>query len=322
MRNSALKDRGAAPKAAAQRRLGFSLSVCADTYASVLTNPFKLVPNACIPDQNDLPSLKVHTRKRGIFSAGTTGVAFVMLSPKCAARDDVMGTYSNGNYAGIAFSADTAVTGVVPFSNSQLPYDSAAFTNLTVQGRLVGCGLRVRYIGAELYRAGRLMLVRVPTSNNLSGEDPTTFLGADTLRTFPVTKTWQTVAYIPSANADYDYSSTRFFVPTLGTNTSMGVFVDGTNVVAGNTASFEFEIIQHHEFIPMVTGGGAVLGLTPTHSDTPGLSAIRNSLPTMVDNAGESMYNDLINHVRSYTLKDISGFVGSSVSAAKAAGLI
>ena len=61
----------------------FKLSKCAHDYLRALTDPFSNTIDApCIPDLHDVPSWKIRTLQRGIFTVGTNGVGYLIVSPK------------------------------------------------------------------------------------------------------------------------------------------------------------------------------------------------------------------------------------------------
>jgi hypothetical protein len=165
----------------------------------------------------------------------------------------------------------------------------------------VSCGLRVRYIGPELYTSGSLILFREPDNANIAGDSSATglsfaeMLSSNNAIRVPVTKRWQHVTWIPTREEEYTYGGDCLTqLDNLGAirkgyagpdtphrsigaspKYSLAIAVTGTNNASGiGSAPFEFEMVQFVEYT------GRIPSKTRSHADINGLSILRNTLPT------------------------------------------
>ena len=147
------------------------VSKCGRDYLSVLTNPFRAIsPLPCIPDVIALPSNKFRTRSIGTFETNDSGQGQIGVNPyRTAANDDlgavnysttaiVMAGVNDFNFTAVG-SSDVVCAG---------PYTTAQLSAVPTQLRLVGCGVKVKYAGTELARAGRLILYRAQANNGIT----------------------------------------------------------------------------------------------------------------------------------------------------------
>lgn len=257
------------------------LSPCVIKYASALENPFKVIDGACIPDMHGVPSYKMRYHSKGTFSIGSAGVGYVAVNPGVQANNVTAIYHTNNSFTGT--SIVSSGTGVQTVTFAGLPYASLDFgsgDNQT-QGRLVGLGLRIRYIGTKLNEGGRVVMARHPTNKSLISQDISGLLSSyQQLETESVSTRWRTCTYRPVSAEDYEYKANNGM-----DHTSMCAIVKSS---ADN--EFEYEIVSYFEFC------GQVLNPTRTHSDISGLSAIRNALP-IADNSsapGATLFNQLI----------------------------
>jgi hypothetical protein len=272
-------------------------------YAKALVNPFAVQGLPCIPDNIVLPSFKFMTKARGVFSTGTNGVGFVAIDPFQMLCNDGsfvapqgMGgaiyytdkTYDNAFGMTIS-SGGTLVTGVnIANPNSQYSFDdfnenSANPSIRTRQFRLVGCGIRVNYIGSNLYNAGRLIIWR--NQGNQSIQANTVYTSALILQDnyssiTTVSRGSKYVYYVPDDPTFIAYNPYNDFSPDLeatglfpGSNhRSMGILIDGGSLTP-NQQSWEFEAVAYFEVI------GAGFTLSKSDGDPVGHDIIMSSLP-------------------------------------------
>lgn len=171
--------------------------------------------------------------------------------------------------------------------------------NKGIQSRVVACGLRVRYIGTELYRSGKMTFLSHEENGSIwTSRDaeliPNTSRSlafvqsyADA-RTKSVTKGWQHVTWLPRVQSDWDYCpnaavggpikhSAYIAGETADVESCMTtplfVGISGTQNAGGpGTQPFEYEIYQHVEIIGKVPR-------THTPTDVVGLGAVKTNLP-------------------------------------------
>lgn len=280
------------------------IAPCTRMYAKALVNPFSVQGLPCIPDNIVLPSYKFATKARGVFSTGTLGVGFIIIDP-------FQMLTSNGNIAGIApvqtggaiYYTDktyaqanvqpitvAALTAGVNIANSDSLFVNADFDNTVAvnrrrQMRLVGCGLRIKYIGSNLYNAGRLIIFRNQGNDSVPlfvATTPQTFLQDQYTSLTTVSRGDKYVYYVPD-DADFiDYNPFNVYSPNLADpagvggiglgHHSMGIIIDGGSV-APNQQSWEYEAVAYFEAV----GNGFTL--SRSEGDPVGHDIIMSSLP-------------------------------------------
>lgn len=246
-----------------------SLAPCTVAYAQALVDPFNLSTLPCIPDDIVLPSFKLRTYARGIFATGTNGIAFATLDPwLLGVAGGPCGYVTNSAFPlGTYLDPTTSGTGLTPiYSNSTL--DQADFSAEGYSGRLVGAGLRVRYVGSEFTRAGLGLSYRSPNNYNIPSQDLPALLQFQESSTVPVSRGWHYVFHRPSNPGDLSYGSSYF--KTSSPEYSMLMFIQG----AAPSSPFEFEAVGFYE----VTGP-KLPALTASEADTVGLGIVRSALP-------------------------------------------
>lgn len=246
------------------------MSACAADYAKAIANPFD-GPLACIPDFPALYSSKQRVWAKGSLStSATTGFGFIMVNPFNMACNNLGAvSYSTSAYTGTNTTVPPTAGVSEAFSNSQ--YASSDFgsaANLS-QYRIVGCGLRIRYMGTELNRGGYKIGFADPTHSSCQGQTTTTIRLEPESVEFAITRTWSTVLYRPVINSELNYQ-TDF---SLGTN--MMCFLIQA---ASATTPLEYE---WQAFAVIEYQGRTIKGMTPSHSDPVGFSAVNASALTL-----------------------------------------
>lgn len=291
-------------------QLNIRLSPCANKYLRCLSMPFDDIDEVCIPDMISLPSFKTKWTSRGTFAAGTTGFGYVSLNPYLMAQSSVA-VNPTGTQAPINFSLST-YTGTVAHvrptttsvntafagSNSQYSMNDLVFGNAqNFSFRLVGAGLRVRFIGTNLNQGGRLILFRnrnnIPAAVDINVNNVLTDIYYST---DPVDRSWREVTYAPASTDDANYEEESD--PTTGGIDYRIMYALVEGVVPGQ--SFEFEAIGHFEYI----GGGVLkaLPVTVSHADPVGYGAVISSLPSTF----KSMGMDLLKYMTRNTLQALA----------------
>jgi hypothetical protein len=253
-------------------------------YAMALSDPFNLNKEVCIPDLHVVPSKKVKAVTRGTFTTGTNGSGFIMGCTQCKVNNGEPIQHSNSTFAGNTFTdLGTGRNGV---AYAQLPYTSSDFkgqsgASTLVSGRVVGYGLRIRYIGNKLGMGGQVIGYRQAQNGTIKD------LTFTQLRTFSHAKMqrvdgdWHCVTYIPVRPEEFEYSDYPNLALSAGQtpppkgNFELGFAIEGTYNAAGvlGPAPFEYEVYQHIEYL------GQIDNITVSHSDISSMSIIRNALP-------------------------------------------
>lgn len=292
-----------------------ALSQCSLEYAQALIDPFHLGSLPCIPDEIVLPSYKLRTYTRGTFAAGTAGAAWICVDPwLLGVRQTPCGFVTNSSYTNPDFVTPNVTTpppGVVPISSNS-PLNAGRF-DPTVEnmlaGRLVGAGVRVRYISSEFNRGGLMVCYRDPQNRDIDTQTMNSLLAFQEAATVPVSRNWHYVVHRPADVKDLEYDSGAFtsYAPTY----SLLILITG----AVPSTAFEFEAVGFYEFT------GAVLpSLTASHADSVGLSVVRSALPLTSPTASpESTFSSFLNSLGGIarstlsTITSVAGGVGPIV---------
>lgn len=251
-------------KRAVAQRLQVTVPECSIHYIDSLFDPFNTSDGVCIPcDLFPLPSQKIKTIFRGVLNLGTTGYGWVGFTP-CTANDQIAISVTSTTSVGGSATLLNAFTNIGTGVFSQLPYAVADFNAGTVQARVVACGLRVRYSGAEQTRQGLYVACEEQDMQELRTRS------YNTIKDIP-----QAYTSRPSGDGSWDamvnYSGPVF--PGLLEFRGAGFSPDNylpfgglyPFVIAMQGAAndaIEFEIVQHIEYI-----GQKVQGKTVSHAD-------------------------------------------------------
>lgn len=270
------------------------MPTCATHYLQALEDPFGLFvggKDACIPDLHAVPSKKVHARTRGTMHTGLNGYGYIIAQSQRRDNDAAVESagpivYSLQNWGGAAGSAIptptiTPTVGLTSSALTKLPYASTVFAAVAgtggVQARVVGVGLRIRFIGPELARGGQLMAIRHPNSNTLHGLTQAELLSFENTKVYPVSREWTYVNYNPVRPNQYRYAGTSVVDnPGDPQEWDLGFLITGTTTSTGTPgpAPFEWEHVTFLEFV------GRIDNITKTHVDVQAMSMIRNSTET------------------------------------------
>lgn len=244
------------------------LSPCADLYLKARTQPFSAYDQLpCYPDLVSLPSQKIKIWQRGVLSTGLTGDGFILVGAHNPTSDGDVVLRTQSSSVGNVTTTPDAYTNTITRSwvgarstVAELSVDTSGF-------RAVAIGLRARYTGPALYRAGIVYGGSSPTAEDLG----TLSLQAagDMLHAtrVPISDKWHTVMWMPVTTGDLAYRDTPLSDHTLA------LYFEGTYTGAGvvGPASFMWEVVGFYELI------GSQSGLnTTSESDPVGLAAVKN----------------------------------------------
>lgn len=262
-----------------------TISECTRDYALAIMDPWDVPIPPCIPDIIVLPSYKFSSQAKGKLIVGTAGCGFVMinndlacinqnppgLAPPCA------GVVTDASYALTTMYFNTLVGGPNAnsfFGDSPLSVD-AVKSNSNLKGfkfRPVGCGIRMRYMGKEIDRAGRIIPYREVENGSLANIIFTSneLLQNREASTVANDRIYHHVIYMPVDPRDFLYRDMVAITDGQFGNLCLALFVEGA--VAGS--SFEFEAVWHWECI-----GRLLPAKSDSHSDPQGLGAVMQALP-------------------------------------------
>lgn len=253
------------------------LSHCSDDYAKSLVQPWG--PEApCLPSGFPLPSLKRKFFARGTFGQGTT-TGFIIFNPlKGISSDEDCIYYTTGAFVGTDMSSTVGAGLLAARLNSSYSYAQMG-VNDGLRVRVVSAGIRVRYDGTELNRAGRIIPIEHPTHSSL-----TTFNVTDILAMQGITPVrpssdgkWVTVVSSgPKQAVELSYA-TDPNANAQGAWPYLGVMVNGGVAPTAGTANYvlEFECWANYEIV-----GTNLSGQTISHHDPIGASLAANAVST------------------------------------------
>jgi len=292
------------------------MSECAKFYFAALACPFLWVDesceltlkdlnlpmdreNPCIPLIPNLKSRKFYGFARGTFqcSTGATspGSGWIVYAPNRIASDGALDLqsppilftnaaynfpFTPPAYPATLDSATPLPAGILSayLNTDYAPAELVLVAFKGIKYRVVGGGVRVRYTGTEVNRAGTLHCIVHPNHDSLGTLEDTDIGQYETYFRMPVTRKWTYLAHSPVMEEDFKYQPDFPNNPALyGTvfSTANNQHFIGFMVTDCLLGSFEFEVITHFEAI-----GSLVRGLTPTPVDMTGASVVLNVAAT------------------------------------------
>lgn len=282
------------------------LSPVASSYLRARYYPFMDInPRPCVPDLISIPTEKRKLSIRGKCYTGTQGIGYVVVDPQMAISNaDTSETNTNwcapcwyspaaNTMASIPKVVDYILTTTAPSATEALPayFDNGitgaqlrlaqakAFKNY--DWRVVGCGLRIKYIGTAESRKGTYVLYQSEqnTGYNLEtiGATEPQILNSNHLATqTSITESEQCVLWHPRKPTDLGFQINRlptlvggaggfepYFAEGVG---SIGIFIFGPP-----NQEFLFEVDGYYEF-----SGSEFKMKTKSSTDIIGLSVVQN----------------------------------------------
>jgi len=244
------------PKGGMMEHVGHRLTEgeeCGWRYGLALAYPFHPdAIGACVPKFPCGETQKFSPWVKGTFVTNAAGDGFIACQP-FAFSDNTAGLHAcyfssnTATYVSTGIPASGAVgTSTVgtnaPYANGQI-----GVSNQALKARLVGCGLRVRYLGREDAMAGRVLLVMSRDGEGVDGLVVSAILARRNSVSFPISRDWIHAIWAPQDTGDFDMQTYAFpssFQTGGGpTNDVMGFAVTGGPA----STSFEFEFIAHEE---------------------------------------------------------------------------
>lgn len=244
-----------------KQELAIKVPDCTIDYLDALCNPFETPAGVCLPaDIFPMPSQKVKAFSRGTFTLGTSGVGFIIMSPSTASDTSAL-AFSTATTVMTTGTTIAAATNKGYSTFAKLPYTYAdVVTNSEVQCRLVGAGVRVRYVGTENGRNGSCIAYEDADHSSIEEYTWLTMLQENSVKGSRPSGdgSWDASVSYTGPVRPSDLSFVNDDTPAGTTNASvMGIMVSG---VAGD--QYAFEAVVHVEYI-----GSKVPGKTKTHAD-------------------------------------------------------
>lgn len=253
----------------------------------------------------DLPSEKIVTMIRGTAGTGTAGFGAIQVAGDWNSNDINVVWATEIAYASANVPGGTSAGSVTGYPDARFPYPNTARR----QHRAVVTALRVRYIGTELNRGGRLAMLAmniVPTTGVLTfatiASDPSSVV-------FPVDRKWRTIVWNPAYPEPYSYSLPNNGLGLISvSNVRLLACFEG--VAAQN--AFEWEVVCYHELV----SSGATLPVsapTKSHTDTAGYGFVKDFLSSETTrNVGEAAWKTFTAYMASPAAYRTMSFVSGS----------
>lgn len=298
-----------------------------------LVDPWCATPGKVgIPGEIMLPSFKGAGRARGTFMTGTTGMGFIALNPFGVSNNSVLtdngfstilksdATYAPSTPAYHPFTGTSTFNTGVSRTYLDTPFPVSLFAGRNgLKFRVVGAGIKVRYIGPEMYRSGRIFAYREATNQGIVDGQviaPGQSLSVTAMTTNketaidPVTRKYFSCLYKPAKAEDLVYNEpdnvlAGYPAPMLQ-GPSMLLFVDGASTTP---LAFEYDIIVHYE---LVGANLPFLSLTP--SDPVGKAAIVSALTSSQPTTDQATWASQTYRAIGEHLQNFSGQYSSAIS--------
>lgn len=280
-----------------------SLAPCTIAYAKAKLDPFDYMGSElpCVPDILDLPSQKLSTLVRAEIIVGTTGMGFALVAPNPNSSDAISLLSSTSLWASDTLPTVTGATGTVSSADTRFPYPSAS----SRQGRIVACGVRVRYTGTELNMGGQVcMSVINGPDAGFGGLTKSQVLSEPSSDIRAVSRKWIQTSWNPAYPDAFAYDSSTFGMTAGGvSNGRILVMVTGE---PGNT--YQIEIVRYYELVS--SGTNQVTNISRSHADPVGFGFVKDFLASEpVSFIGRAAYDKFLSLAKSGALAAATSYV-------------
>jgi len=237
------------------------LSSCVKEYADAVGDPFK--PHAaCLPVGICLPSAPLSTFVKGIVTIGTNGYGYVAMQPA-----GMMATGGGPLKKGVTFTdaaytpvltsnqgtaGTTSVDSNTPFAYADIGAGAAGTDEWGF--RVYAAGLRVRYTGSELNKAGSVVGLVQPANGGWGAStNIDSILSHDDAHVTDCSRKWHSITWTPVRPDEYEYVTKTSVFDTL--ESGVGCMLIQISGIAGET--YAFEAWAHAEVIGAMARGKA-----------------------------------------------------------------
>jgi hypothetical protein len=247
-----------------------SLSKSARDYARCMANPFT-GPLSGLPVHPAQFSKKFRTWAKGTFSTQTTnGIGWITCTPEYGVSNNALSVYTSipGGTGANWFDTLTVGQFTTSVTNSEYATTNIGISEIQLEYRVIGSGLRIRYIGTELNRGGQMVAILDQNHSSLQFRSLSSVDGEEVSKRFPIDRSWTTVLYRPVDNDDFEFR-TSLPVNTGSNNDSinyMGFAIQGE---AGVATQYEYEFFTSFEAF-----GKNVRAMSVSHVDPVGFGAV------------------------------------------------
>jgi hypothetical protein len=244
-------------------------------------NPFDTEAGACVPV---LPCLD--SAKRKIFVRGTgyvqpNGFGCINAATSLCADGNAVSVTTG---AGTGNSINTTTTANYA-PNSELIQSN--FTEQLVQGRVVGCGIRVRYTGKAIDMSGTIYALEEPSHLNTSAYNVAKMEAFDKVKKVPFGRDWVVATWQPVLPAEYAFSTNAYCSPYSEPNAPLIIMMQTQANTGNEVLSFEWEYFLHYESIGSSARGKSASHMAPIAG--PNVMAALSKAPSR-------MFDEVSNH--------------------------
>jgi hypothetical protein len=212
-----------------------------------------------LPTNPPLPSMKYKAWSQGTFSTSSNGLSagFGFIASRSAwVSDDWALTMSQADNRGSTVST-TALASQVTLSNHlNAPFATAAYTGAAsgIESRLVGSGIRIRYIGTELNKGGVIIPFEHPQHETMVGMSADDALAYPNVHPIQVDRGWHTIVWNAVTATDERFQPTIYpYDPTdIHGGPTIGLMAVGPSDGAGGYVPLEF---QYESYVIVETTG-------------------------------------------------------------------
>jgi hypothetical protein len=280
------------------------LGRCLKDYIQAAANPFS-APPACLPHSPSRDSTKRRMFYKGTAVVGSGGFGYVVATTQLA-RDATNGTgYTRAWYASTAAYPDVYLppgmaTGIIDVPGGasgvlNTPYTATSLTNGEAEGRTVALGVRVRYLGSEQDRNGRLVAFEHPSHLAVDNYTIGDCLQYGFSESVPNNRQWVVALWQHKKQDELEYGPKITPVPSLA------ILIDGT---PGD--KYEFEVFHHAETVNKTGVNNGIETLTPVDD---GLFSAINQLMAQTLTSAQDAFSTL-------TTKELSSYASEILKVA------
>jgi len=249
---------------------------CALHYAETILNPFDTPAGACVPVTPCLDSAKRKIFARGIGQVQSNGFGGIIANTSMV-NDSTPVVFTNGtSTVGNSFSTITPTGATSVNSNSEL--SEAEFAAAQVQGRVVACGIRIRYTGKQVDMNGTVYAMEEPSHLTTGKDTPADLLALDRVKPKNFNRQWVVASWQPVLPSETAYSTNYAASAQPIVPYPLIILIQCQNMTAGETLPFEWEWYLHYEAVGSSARGKSASHIAPVAG--PKVMSALQSAPT------------------------------------------
>ena len=273
---------------------------CSLKYLSACADPFAMHSGVCMPIGEVLDSQKVRCTARGVMSVGVNGLGWIEVgTPFYSGHASI--NYTTPTYTGFPNSiinyAGSLASGQVQAATIMGPPLAGSTTTGVFAARHVLSALRVRYIGTELNRGGRVIKFVDREDDNVDNMDTASIISRPHCKIEPVDRRWHTVRWTSSDPTVLDFTSEPAYATVLSQKNRNAVYNNARNMFIAVTGTqgneFEWEFVSYQEYRYNL----AQQLWTPSHADTVGGATVTAAVSTPKVDVGDATFEGIVKKV-------------------------